>query len=261
MEDWAKFTQRVVRPRKRVSIAVVGKYIELQDAYKSIYESLTHAGAAHDCGIDLVLIDAEDLGKDGAQEERLQGVVGILIPGGFGDRGVEGKIMATRYARESGIPFLGICLGMQVAVVDFARHVCGLTTAHSTEFDPETPDPVIYLMEEQKDVTSKGATMRLGSYPCLLGKNTVAHQLYGTSAIAERHRHRYEFNMKYREVLEKRGMVISGTSPDGALAEIVELRNHPWFVACQFHPEFRSRPRAPHPLFRGFVWASLSHVC
>ena len=261
MEDWAKFTQRVVRPRKRVSIAVVGKYIELQDAYKSIYESLTHAGAAHDCGIDLVLIDAEDLGKDGAQEERLQGVVGILIPGGFGDRGVEGKIMATRYARESGIPFLGICLGMQVAVVDFARHVCGLTTAHSTEFDPETPDPVIYLMEEQKDVTSKGATMRLGSYPCLLGKNTVAHQLYGTSAIAERHRHRYEFNMKYREVLEKRGMVISGTSPDGALAEIVKLRNHPWFVACQFHPEFRSRPRAPHPLFRGFVWASLSHVC
>jgi CTP synthase len=187
-------------------------------------------------------------------------VAGILVPGGFGDRGIEGKIAAARYARETGTPYLGICLGMQVAVVEFARNVCGHAKADSTEFDPETPDPVIYLMEGQKDVTDKGATMRLGSYPCALRKNTVAHQLYGTSEISERHRHRYEFNMKYKDEMEKQGLVISGTSPDGTLAEVVELRSHPWFVACQFHPEFRSRPRTPHPLFKGFVAAALAHV-
>lgn len=261
MADWAKFVERVVRPRKRVSIAVVGKYIELQDAYKSIYESLTHAGAAHDCGIDLVLVDAEDLEVEGGPEKHLRGVAGILVPGGFGDRGVEGKIAAVRYARESCTPYLGICLGMQVAVVEFARNVCNLERADSTEFDPETPHPVIYLMEEQKDVTDKGATMRLGSYPCVLRTNSIAHQLYGALEVSERHRHRYEFNMKYREELEKRGLVVSGTSPDATLVELIELSNHPWFVACQFHPEFRSRPRSPHPLFRGFVGASLSHVC
>ena len=260
MQDWAKFVERVVRPRKRVRIAVVGKYIELQDAYKSIYESLTHAGAAHDCGIDLVLVDAEDLEVGGGPEKHLRGVAGILVPGGFGDRGVEGKIAAARFARETRTPYFGICLGMQVAVVEFARHACDLKGADSTEFDPDTPHPVIYLMEDQKDVTDKGATMRLGSYPCALRKNTLAHQVYGAAEIAERHRHRYEFNMKYREQLEKQGLVISGTSPDGTLAEVVELSNHPWFVACQFHPEFRSRPRAPHPLFRGFVGAALAHV-
>jgi CTP synthase len=260
-EDWAKFVERVVRPRKRVRIAVVGKYIELQDAYKSIYESLTHAGASHDCGIDLVLVDAEDLEAEGGPEKHLRGVAGILVPGGFGDRGIEGKIAAARYARESGTPYLGICLGMQVAVIEFARNACGHPKADSTEFDPDTQDPVIYLMEDQKDVTDKGATMRLGSYPCALRKNTVAHQLYGASEINERHRHRYEFNMKYKEEMEKQGLVISGTSPDGTLAELVELRQHPWFLACQFHPEFRSRPRVPHPLFKGFIAASLAHVC
>ena len=260
MADWEKFVERVVRPRKRVSIAVVGKYIELQDAYKSIYESLTHGGAAHDCGIDLVLVDAEDLEVEGGPEKHLRGVAGILVPGGFGDRGVEGKIAAVRYARESRTPYLGICLGMQVAVVEFARNVCNLERADSTEFNPDTPHPVIYLMEEQKDVTDKGATMRLGSYPCVLQENTVTRRLYGTEEIAERHRHRYEFNMKYRESLEQQGLVVSGTSPDGTLAEVVELRDHPWFVACQFHPEFRSRPRAAHPLFKGFVGAALAHV-
>ncbi len=261
MEEWGKFVGRVVRPRKRVSIAVVGKYIELQDAYKSIYESLTHAGAAHDCGIDLVLVDAEDLEVEGGPGQHLHGVAGILVPGGFGDRGVEGKIAAARYARETRTPYLGICLGMQVAVVEFARHVCGMPDADSTEFEPETPHPVIYLMEEQKGVTEKGATMRLGAYPCVLRKNTLAHQLYGALEVSERHRHRYELNLGYRGLLEEKGMVFSGTSPDGTLVELVELANHPWFVACQFHPEFRSRPREPHPLFRGFVGASLAHVC
>ena len=239
---------------------MVGKYIELQDAYKSIYESLTHAGAAYDCAIDLVLVDAEDLEAEGGPAKLLHGAAGILVPGGFGDRGIEGKIAAARYARETGTPYFGICLGMQVAVVEFARHVCGYAKADSTEFDPETPDPVIYLMEDQKDVTDKGATMRLGSYPCVLREGSIARQLYGAPEISERHRHRYEFNMKYRDEMEKQGLVVSGVSPDGALAEVIEVRQHPWFVACQFHPEFRSRPRTPHPLFQGFVAAALAHV-
>ncbi len=258
MDDWARFVERVVRPRQRVKIAVVGKYIELQDAYKSIYESLTHAGAAHDCGVDLVLVDAEDLEVEGGPEKHLHGVAGILVPGGFGDRGIEGKIAAARFARETGTPYLGICLGMQVAVIEFARHVCGLPQADSTEFAPETPAPVIYLMEDQRAVTEKGATMRLGASPCVLREGTVARQVYGRSPIAERHRHRYEFNMKFRESMERAGLIVAGTSPDGTLAEIIELRDHPWFVACQFHPEFRSRPREPHPLFRGFVAAALA---
>jgi CTP synthase len=251
----------VFNPAHEVTIAVVGKYIKYQDAYKSIYESLTHAGAAHDCGIDLVLVDAEDLEEGGAPEKQLRGVAGVLVPGGFGDRGIEGKIAAARYARESRTPYLGICLGMQVAVVEFARNVCGLAAADSTEFDPATPDPVIYLMESQKGVTEKGATMRLGAYPCVLRKNTLAHQLYGAIEVSERHRHRYEFNLHYRAAMEEKGMVFSGTSPDGTLVEVVELSKHPWFLACQFHPEFQSRPKAPHPLFRGFVGASLAHVC
>ena len=258
LADWTKFVNRIIHPKKRVRIAVVGKYIELQDAYKSIYESITHAAASHDCGVDLVLVDAEVLGEEGA-EKYLQGVAGVLVPGGFGDRGIEGKVAAARYARESRTPFLGLCLGMQIATIEFARNVCGLDGANSTEFDPETPHPVIYILEEQKDVTQKGASMRLGVWPTLLGKNSVAHQVYGRPEVTERHRHRYEFNMDYRELMEQRGLVISGTSPDGQLVEIIEIQNHPWFVACQFHPEFQSKPNAPHPLFRGFIAASLAH--
>lgn len=258
LADWSKFVNRVVNPKKRVRIAVVGKYIDLQDAYKSIYESLTHAGASHDCGCDLVLVDAEDLGAEGA-DKYLRGVAGVLVPGGFGDRGIEGKIEAARFARESRTPFLGLCLGMQIATIEFARHVCGFENANSTEFDPETPHPVICILEDQRDVTQKGASMRLGMWPTLLGKNTLAHQVYGSSEIHERHRHRYEFNMAYREAMEQKGLVISGTSPDGQLVEIIEIKKHPWFLACQFHPEFQSKPNAPHPLFRGFLAASLAH--
>jgi len=258
MSDWKKFVQRVIAPKKRVRIAIVGKYIELQDAYKSIYESLTHAGSSHDCGIDLILVDAEDIEKEGA-DKYLRGVAGVLVPGGFGDRGVEGKIEAVRYSRESRTPFLGLCLGMQVATIEFARHVCGLEAANSTEFDPATPHPVIAILEEQKDVTEKGASMRLGTCPTILGKNTLAHQVYGRAEIFERHRHRYEFNMAYRETMEKRGFVIAGTSPAGDLVEIIELSNHPWFLACQYHPEFQSKPNLPHPLFRGFISACLAN--
>lgn len=258
MTDWKKFVQRVIAPKKRVKIAIVGKYIELQDAYKSIYESLTHAGASHDCGIDLVLVDAEDIEKEGA-DKYLRGVAGVLVPGGFGDRGVEGKIDAVRYSRESRTPFLGLCLGMQVATIEFARHVCGLEAANSAEFDPATPHPVICILEEQKDVTEKGASMRLGTCPTVLGKNTLAHQVYGRAEIMERHRHRYEFNMAYREDMEKRGFVIAGTSPEGDLVEVIELSSHPWFIACQYHPEFQSKPNLPHPLFKGFIAACLAH--
>ncbi len=258
MTSWTKYVERVVNPKKRVRVAVVGKYIELQDAYKSIYESLTHAGAAHDCGIDLVLVDAEDLENEGA-DKYLRGVAGVLVPGGFGDRGIEGKIEAARFARESRTPYLGLCLGMQIATIEFARHVVGLEDANSTEFDPATKHPVICILEEQKDVTEKGASMRLGTCPTTLGKNTLAHQVYGRAEISERHRHRYEFNQDYREQMEKRGFVISGTSPDGKLVELIELQNHPWFLACQFHPEFQSKPNLPHPLFKGFIAACLAH--
>jgi CTP synthase len=258
LTEWKKFVSRVINPKKRVRVAVVGKYIELQDAYKSIYESLTHAGASLDCGIDLVLTDAEDLEKEGA-DKYLRGVAGVLVPGGFGDRGVEGKIEAARYARVSRTPFLGLCLGMQIATIEFARNVCGLGGANSTEFDPLTPHPVIHILEDQIGVTEKGASMRLGSWTTVLGKNTLAHQVYGASEIQERHRHRYEFNMAYREEMEKKGFRLSGLSPDGQLVELVELRDHPWYLACQFHPEFQSKPKAPHPLFRGFLAACLGH--
>ena len=258
MSDWRKFVQRVVNPKKSVRIAVVGKYIELQDAYKSIYESLTHGAAAHDCAANLVLVDAEDLEKEGA-DKYLRGVAGVLVPGGFGDRGIEGKIEAARYARESRTPYLGLCLGMQIATIEFARNVCGFENANSTEFDPETPHPVICILEDQKDITRKGASMRLGTCPSMLKRNTLAHQVYGRSEIFERHRHRYEFNLSYREPMEKKGFVVSGTSPDGILVELIELQNHPWFLACQFHPEFQSKPNAPHPLFKGFIAACLAH--
>ncbi|MES2570194.1 MAG: CTP synthase [Verrucomicrobiota bacterium] len=258
MTNWRKFVERIVRPKKRVKIAVVGKYIELQDAYKSIYESLTHAAASVDCGTDLLLVDAEEL-EETDPSLVLQDVAGILIPGGFGDRGVEGKIRATQYARENAVPYLGLCLGMQVASIEFARNVCGLKGANSTEFDTRAPHPIIDLLEAQKDITDKGASMRLGTWPTKILASTRAFQVYGRDEITERHRHRYEFNMNYRAQMEAEGFVISGTSPDGSLVELVELKDHPWFLACQFHPEFQSKPNKPHPLFKGFVSACLAH--
>ena len=257
LANWRKFVERVVSPKKQIKIAVVGKYIDLQDAYKSIYESLTHAGASQDCRIDLKLIDAESLqeGVDG----HLKDVAGVLIPGGFGERGVEGKISAARFARENKVPYLGLCLGMQVATIEFARNVCGLEKANSTEFDENSTHPVICLLEEQRDVTTKGGSMRLGTWPTKIAKGTVAEKIYGDGEVLERHRHRYEFNMKYREQMGEKGFTISGTSPDGALAELIELRDHPYFLACQYHPEFQSKPNKPHPLFEAFVQACLAH--
>ena len=257
LNDWRKFVERVVNPGRRVNIAVVGKYIDVRDAYKSIYESLTHGAASEDCGIDLKLIDAESL-VDGI-DERFEDVTGVLVPGGFGERGVEGKINAARYAREHRIPYLGLCLGMQVATIEFARNVCGIKNANSTEFDKDTPNPVISLLEEQRGVRNKGASMRLGTWPTKIVADTLAQKLYGDIEVTERHRHRYEFNMKYRDQMNAKGFVISGTSPDGTLAELIELRDHPYFVGCQYHPEFQSKPNHPHPLFRGFIAAALGY--
>jgi CTP synthase len=257
LNDWRKFVERVVNPGRRVNIAVVGKYIDVRDAYKSIYESLTHAAASEDCGIDLKLIDAESL-MNGI-DERFEDVTGVLVPGGFGGRGVEGKINAARYAREHRIPYLGLCLGMQVATIEFARNVCGIKNANSTEFDKDTPNPVISLLEEQRGVRNKGASMRLGTWPTKIVPGTLAQKLYGGTEVTERHRHRYEFNMKYRDQMNAKGFVISGTSPDGTLAELIELRDHPYFIGCQYHPEFQSKPNHPHPLFRGFIAAALAY--
>jgi CTP synthase len=255
LTSWKNFVKRVISPKRRVKIAVVGKYIDLQDAYKSIYESLTHAAASEDCGIDLKLVDAESLQEN--VENELKDVAGVLIPGGFGERGVEGKIKAARYAREHKIPYLGLCLGMQVATIEFARDVCGIEGANSTEFDKETREPVISLLEEQREVRNKGASMRLGTWPTKIGKGTLAERIYGQTDVMERHRHRYEFNMKYRDRMVEKGFVISGTSPDGTLAELVELRDHPYFVGCQYHPEFQSKPNKPHPLFKSFIHACI----
>jgi CTP synthase len=257
LNDWRKFVERVIHPSKRVNIAVVGKYIDVRDAYKSIYESLTHAAASEDCGIDLKLIDAESL-VDGI-DKRFEDVTGVLVPGGFGGRGVEEKINAARYAREQRIPYLGLCLGMQVATIEFARNVCGIKNANSTEFDKNTPNPVISLLEEQRGVRNKGASMRLGTWPTKIVPSTLAQKIYGDSEVTERHRHRYEFNMRYRDQMSAKGFVISGTSPDGTLAELIELRGHPYFVGCQYHPEFQSKPNHPHPLFKGFIAAALAY--
>ncbi len=257
LTDWRKFVERVISPKKQVTIAVVGKYIDLQDAYKSIYESLTHAAASQDCGIDLKLIDAETL--QDSVDRQLQDVAGILIPGGFGERGVKGKIKAARFAREHKVPYLGLCLGMQVATIEFARNVCGLEGANSTEFDKDAKEPVISLLEEQREIRNKGASMRLGTWPTKIVKGTLAEKIYGSGEVLERHRHRYEFNMKYREKMGEKGFTISGTSPDGTLAELIELRGHPYFVGCQYHPEFQSKPNKPHPLFKGFIQACLAH--
>ena len=255
---WRHFVQRVIHPTHHVRIGVVGKYIELQDAYKSIYEALTHAGAASDTRVDIVRVDAEAIEKAGP-DIYLSGLQGILIPGGFGDRGTEGKIAAAGYARKTGIPFFGICLGMQIAVIEYARNVCGLKDATSTEFDKGTPHPVISMMEEQKKIKQLGGTMRLGTWITDLVPGTKAYELYQSATIAERHRHRFEVNDDYKEQLETAGMTISGVSIKGGLTEMIELANHPFFVACQFHPEFLSKPNHPHPLFHGFVKAALQH--
>lgn len=257
LDIWEKeVLRRIKNPQREVRIAVVGKYITLQDAYKSIYEALTHGAIANDARLVLKKVDSEDIEKNGVTKY-LSGIQGILVPGGFGDRGIEGKIKAVEYARERGIPFLGICLGMHTAVVEFARNICGLKRANSTEFDKNTKHPVICLLEEQRYVTQKGATMRLGACECRLKKDTKAHQAYKKERIFERHRHRYEFNNKYREIMERYGMVFSGINPKANLVEIVELKDHPWFVACQFHPEFKSKPDRAHPLFISFIRHSL----
>jgi CTP synthase len=252
---WDTLVAKATRPKTSCAIALVGKYLSVRDAYKSVCEALRHAGMANACRVDVVPVEAEEPGAARAFE----GIDGILVPGGFGVRGVEGKIAAVRYAREKKIPFLGICLGMQCAVIEYARDVVGWKDSHSTEFDEKTPHPVIDLMEGQRGVTRKGGTMRLGAYPCVLEKGTRAAKLYGRSEVSERHRHRYEFanGSEAEKALSAAGLVVSGTSPDGRLAEIVELPGHPFFVATQFHPEFTSRPAAPHPLFDGFVKAAL----
>lgn len=258
LTNWERFVERLIRPTHRVKIGFVGKYLELQDAYKSVFEALTHAGAANDTKIELVRLDAELLETTGS-EPHLPEVDGILVPGGFGERGIEGKIAAARHARENKVPYLGLCLGMQIAVIEFARNVCGLEDANSTEFDRRTPHPVICMLEEQKSVTVKGGTMRLGSYPCDLRPGSKAAQLYAQATVHERHRHRFEFNPEYRARLEKEGLLVSGTSPDGHLVEVVENQTHPFFVASQFHPEFLSKPTQPHPLFTGFIAAALEY--
>jgi CTP synthase len=258
LEKWEKYVETFKHPKERVKIAMVGKYVGLTDSYKSLNEALAHGGVANDCRVEIVHVDSETIEREGMPDEVTRSD-GILVPMGFGGRGTEGKIAAVRYARENRVPFLGICFGMQMAVIEFARHVCGLERANSSEVDPETPHPVIDLMISQKGLTQKGGTMRLGAYPCVLGDGTVAAKLYGKKKISERHRHRYEFNNEYRAVLEKNGLVCSGVSPDGSLVEMIEIADHPWFVASQFHPEFKSRPLDCHPIFRGFVRAAIGY--
>ncbi|MEX0806810.1 MAG: CTP synthase [Candidatus Binatia bacterium] len=255
LKKWQHIAQVLKSPKGSVRIAVVGKYMSLKESYKSLLEALVHGGIANEVQVDLDCIEAEKIEQEGA-EAILKQVDGILIPGGFGDRGSEGKIAAIRYARENQIPFFGICLGMQMAVVEFARNVCGLEGANSAEFDIQTPHPVIHLMEEQKSIDTKGGTMRLGNDPCVLQNGTLAAKLYAREKISERHRHRYEFNNSYRSEFSAKGMVLSGLSPDSNLVEIIELKGHPWFLGCQFHPEFKSRPMDCHPLFRGFIEAA-----
>jgi len=269
LQDWEDFVVRYKSPDHAVTIAIVGKYTDLTESYKSLNEALYHGGVENHAGVRLEFIDSETITPENCAE-KLAAADGILVPGGFGSRGVEGKISAVRYAREKRVPFFGICLGMQIAVIEFARHVAGIPAAQSGEFDPDTPDPVIYLMREwydektqtvqKRDVDSeKGGTMRLGAYPCRLQEGTRARDAYPEDEISERHRHRYEFNNIYKDRLVESGLIISGISPDGQLVEIVEIADHPWFLGCQFHPEFKSRPMNPHPLFRAFIRAALEN--
>src|SRR5699024_28579 len=258
LTEWNQLLETVRNLDGSVKIGLVGKYVSLQDAYLSVAESLKHAGYDFKKDIEIKWINSENLDSTNYKEE-LADVDGILVPGGFGDRGVEGKILAIQYARENNVPYLGICLGMQLATVEFARNVVGLQDAHSAELNPNTPYPIINLLTEHKDIEDLGGTLRLVIYPCKIEEGTIAHKVYIETEVEERHHHRYEFNNDYREKLEANGMRFSGTSPDGRLVEIVELENHPWFVACQFHPEFISRPTRPQKLFHGFVEASINH--
>lgn len=258
MNSWRSMVDALIRPDGEITIGVAGKYSELQDAYKSIFEAIQHGGIAHRRHVHIVKISSEDI-EAGRGLDALDQIHGLLVPGGFGERGIEGKIQAIRAARERGLPFLGICLGMQCAVIEFARNVCGLKKAHSTEMDSDTKDPVVCLMEEQEQVVDLGGTMRLGAWPCELEKESLAEKAYGSTQITERHRHRYEFNNAYRSTMEENGLLLSGKSPDGSLVEMIELQDHPWFVGVQFHPELKSQPLEPHPLFRDFIGAAVTH--
>jgi len=259
LERWEKIVQTIKKPRRGVvNVAVVGKYVNLVESYKSLTEALRHAGIANDCEVRLTYVDSSDIETEGAGA-KLQGVDAILVPGGFGVRGTEGKIAAVQYAREKKVPFFGICLGLQMAVIEYARNVLGLAGANSLEFDEKTPHPVVTLMEGQKGVADKGGTMRLGAYTCAMADGSLAHTLYGESEVSERHRHRFEFNNVYRERFLEKGMVFSGVHRGLNLVEMIELPDHPHFIGCQFHPEFKSKPFAPHPLFSGFIKAGMDH--
>ncbi len=255
---WEKVAATVEHPKDKVRVAMVGKYVDLIDSYKSLNEALAHGGFANECEVEILHVDSEKIEEHGLGAE-VRGADAVMVPMGFGPRGTEGKIEAVRYARENNVPLFGICYGMQMAVVEFARNVCGLEGANSSEIDAETPHPVIDLMLDQRELSEKGGTMRLGAYPCVIGDGTLAHQIYGKRKISERHRHRYEFNNRYRRRIEKAGMVLSGLSPDGDLVEMVEIPSHPWFIASQFHPEFKSKPLDCHPLFKGFIRAALAY--
>ena len=258
LTDWIEMVQALRNPNKEVEIALVGKYIQLHDAYISVVEALKHGGIFQHATVNIKWVDSEELNEENV-DEVLGGVQGILVPGGFGDRGIEGKIQAIRYARENKVPFLGLCLGMQLSIVEFARDVIGYSDAHSVELKPDTTHPVIHLMPDQEGVDDIGGTLRLGSYPCVLDKTSKAYEVYGEETIHERHRHRYEVNNDYRNVLVENGMKLSGISPDGRIVEMVEVEDHPWFLATQAHPELKSRPNRPHPLFRGFIGAALEY--
>ncbi|NLM95097.1 MAG: CTP synthase [Firmicutes bacterium] len=258
LKEWRAMVNTIKNPQTRTKVAIVGKYVSLPDAYLSVVEALHHGGIANECKVEVLWVNAEDL--EGRQAgELLAGADGILVPGGFGSRGIEGKINAITYAREEGKPFLGLCLGMHCAVIEFARNVLGLDGANSTEFDPDTDHPVIHLLPGQEELSHIGGTMRLGAWPCTLRPDSLVARLYGRKEIVERHRHRYEFNNKYRSLYEERNMLPVGLSPDGSLVEVMELADHPWFIATQFHPEFKSRPNRPHPLFTGFIRACLAN--
>jgi len=260
LAPWRAMVQRVTHPRQRVRVAVVGKYTDYADSYKSVQESLIHGGIANDVGVDITWVSSDAFTSPEQARELLAGFDGLLVPGGFGVRGVEGMVAAIRASRETGLPFFGICLGMQVAIIEFARHVVGLDGSHSSEFAPECSDPVIALMDSQREVTEKGGTMRLGAYPCRLTPGSRAAEAYGTSEVSERHRHRYEVSNRYRDTFVAHGLRLSGLSPDQSLVEMIELPEHPWFVGCQFHPELQSRPMRPHPLFAGFVQACAARL-
>jgi CTP synthase len=255
LRKWKEFLDKLKYPKSRVTIGLIGKYIELQDAYKSILEAFIHSGAVNECKVQVVNVHSEFITEENVAE-KIGNLDGLLVAPGFGHRGIEGKITAVKYARENGLPFFGICLGMQMGVIEFARNVLSLNEAHSTEMNPETPEPVIDLMDEQKKITAKGGTMRLGAYPCEIRPGTLAHEIYGQTLISERHRHRWEFNNAYLETMESSGLVASGKNPDTNLVEIIELANHPFFIGVQYHPELKSTVENPHPLFVHFIKAA-----